>query len=151
MAFLLNSQAQGVSGKNERSIQTPWRGAPEERGPMQLHRLHRLKAGTAYWSDPGLHHSVNVCFLKKSQLRKVSWRRISLHAKLLMIVSRSVSPRISGSMLRFYCWGLALISQWAQSAKLDLLWRVFAVHLLSFFKPAWCSNLSELSYSLVNI
>ena len=76
MAFLLSSQAQGVSGKNEQSIQTPWRGAPEERGPMQLHRLHRLKAGTAYWSDPGLHHSVNVCFLKKSQLRKVSWRRI---------------------------------------------------------------------------
>jgi len=29
MAFLLNSQAQGVSGKNEQSTQTPWRGAPE--------------------------------------------------------------------------------------------------------------------------
>jgi len=42
MAFLLNSQAQGVSGKNEQSSQTPWRGAPEARGPMQL---HRLKAG----------------------------------------------------------------------------------------------------------
>ena len=42
---LLNSQAQGVSGKNEQSTQTPWRGAPEARGPMQLHRLHRLKAG----------------------------------------------------------------------------------------------------------
>ena len=27
MAFLLNSQAQGVSGKNEQSTQTPWRGA----------------------------------------------------------------------------------------------------------------------------
>jgi len=47
MAFLLNSQAQGVSGKNEQSTQTPWRGAPEVRGPMQLHRLHRLKAGPA--------------------------------------------------------------------------------------------------------
>ena len=34
--FLLNSRVQGVSGKNERSSQTPWRG------PMQL---HRLKAG----------------------------------------------------------------------------------------------------------
>jgi len=45
MAFLLISQAQGVSGKNEQSSQTPWRGAPEARGPMQLHRLHRLKAG----------------------------------------------------------------------------------------------------------
>jgi len=44
MAFLLNSQVQGVSGKNEQSTQTPWRGAPEARGPMQLHRLHRLKA-----------------------------------------------------------------------------------------------------------
>jgi len=42
MAFLLNSQAQVVSGKNEQSTQTPWRGAAEARGPMQL---HRLKAG----------------------------------------------------------------------------------------------------------
>jgi len=45
MAFLLNYQAQGVSGKNEQSTQTLWRGAPEARGPMQLNRLHRLKAG----------------------------------------------------------------------------------------------------------
>jgi len=45
LAFLLNSQAQGVSGKNEQSTQTPWRGAPEVRGPMQL---HRLKAGRAW-------------------------------------------------------------------------------------------------------
>jgi len=44
MAFLLNSHAQGVSGKNEKSIQTPWRGAPEAQGPMQL---HRVKAGPA--------------------------------------------------------------------------------------------------------
>ena len=42
MAFLLNSQAQGVSGKNEQSTQTSSRMAPEVRGPMQL---HRLKAG----------------------------------------------------------------------------------------------------------
>ena len=42
MAFLLNRQAQGVSGKNEESTQTPWRGAPEARGPIQL---HRCKAG----------------------------------------------------------------------------------------------------------
>jgi len=27
MVFLLISQAQGVSGKNEQSTQTPWRGA----------------------------------------------------------------------------------------------------------------------------
>ena len=40
MAFLLISQAQGVSGKHEQSAQTPWRGAPEARDPMQLHRLH---------------------------------------------------------------------------------------------------------------
>jgi len=41
--FLLTSQVQDVSVKNEQSIQTPWRGAPEARGPMQLHRLHGLK------------------------------------------------------------------------------------------------------------
>ena len=68
MSFLLNYQAQGVSGKNEQPAQTAWRGAPrgagppevrgpqrrgaprgagppEARGPMQLRRLHRLKAG----------------------------------------------------------------------------------------------------------
>jgi len=45
MGFLLNSQAQGVFGKHEQSTQTPWRGAPEVRGPMQLHRLHWLKVG----------------------------------------------------------------------------------------------------------
>jgi len=48
MAFLLNSQALGVSDKNEQSTQTPWRGAPEAWGPMQLHWLHRLKAGPGY-------------------------------------------------------------------------------------------------------
>jgi len=42
MAFPLNSQAQGKSGKNEQSSQTQWRGAPEARGLTQLHRLHRL-------------------------------------------------------------------------------------------------------------
>jgi len=46
MAFLLNSQSQSVTGKNEQSTQTPRPGAPEERGTLQLHRLHRLKAGT---------------------------------------------------------------------------------------------------------
>jgi len=45
MAFLLNSQVQGVSGKNEQPTQTPCRRAPEAAGPMHLHRLHRLKAG----------------------------------------------------------------------------------------------------------
>jgi len=60
MVFLLNSQAQGVSGKNEQSSQTPWRGVPEARDPMQLHRLHRLKAGpempdeeVGTWGTPG--------------------------------------------------------------------------------------------------
>jgi len=43
-----NSRAHGVFGKNKRPVQPPWRGAPEARGPMQPHRLHRLKAGPAY-------------------------------------------------------------------------------------------------------
>jgi len=51
MAFLLNFQVQGVSGKNEQSTQTPWRGAPEVRGPMQL---HRLKAGPADVDGAGI-------------------------------------------------------------------------------------------------
>ena len=48
MAFLMNSQAQGVSGKNEQFTQTPWCRVPEVRGPMQVHRLHRRKAGPDY-------------------------------------------------------------------------------------------------------
>jgi len=46
MAFLLNSQAQVVSGK--KCIIYPKHhgtGHTEARSPMQLHRLHRLKAG----------------------------------------------------------------------------------------------------------
>jgi len=39
MVFPLNSQMQGVSGKNEQYTQTPWREAPETLGLMQLHRL----------------------------------------------------------------------------------------------------------------
>jgi len=49
MAFLLNSQAQGVSGKNEQSAQTLGRGPMQQRG---------LKAGlaTATWKtgNPGV-------------------------------------------------------------------------------------------------
>jgi len=60
MAFLLNSQAQGVSGNNEQSTLTPWRGAPEARGPMQLHRLHRLKAGPAYAQNILSHNSLLI-------------------------------------------------------------------------------------------
>jgi len=60
MAFLLSSQAQGVTGKNEQSTQTPWRGALEARGPMQLHRLHRLKAG------PG-------CNIRYATINEFSW------------------------------------------------------------------------------
>jgi len=37
------------------------------------------------------------------------------------------------------------------SAKLYLLCRVFSIHLLNCFKPAWCPNFCELSDSLVNI
>jgi len=47
MAFLLNSQAQGVSGKMNNLPKHHGAGPQEARGPMQLHRLHRLKAGPA--------------------------------------------------------------------------------------------------------
>jgi len=65
MTFLLNSQPQGVSGKNEQSTQIPWRGVPEARGPLQLHRLHRLKAGPGYISlvYPSLNESSTDDFL----------------------------------------------------------------------------------------
>jgi len=37
------------------------------------------------------------------------------------------------------------------SAKLYLLCRIFVIHLLNLFYPAWCSNFCQLSDSLVNI
>jgi len=45
MAFLLNSQEQGVSGKINKLTKHHGAGPPDTRGPMQLHRLHRLEAG----------------------------------------------------------------------------------------------------------
>jgi len=39
-----DSRAQGTSGINEQPAQTPRCGAPRSAGPMQLQRLHRLKA-----------------------------------------------------------------------------------------------------------
>jgi len=48
MAFVLNSQAQGVSGNMNNLPKHHGAGIPEARGPMQLHRLHRLKAGPGY-------------------------------------------------------------------------------------------------------
>jgi len=44
MAFLLNSEAQGVSGKMNILPKYHGTGPPEAWGPMQLHWLHRLKA-----------------------------------------------------------------------------------------------------------
>jgi len=49
MAFVLKSQAQDVSGKMNNLPKHHGAGPPEARGPMQLHRLHRLKAGPAPW------------------------------------------------------------------------------------------------------
>jgi len=40
MAFLLNSQALGVSGKMNNLPKHYGAGPPEARGPMQLHRLY---------------------------------------------------------------------------------------------------------------
>jgi len=45
MAFLLNSQAQGVSGKMNNLPKHHGAEPPKARDLMQLHRLHRLKAG----------------------------------------------------------------------------------------------------------
>jgi len=45
--LLLNSQAQRISGKNERPPQTPWQG------PMQLHRLKAEPPETHAMIDVG--------------------------------------------------------------------------------------------------
>jgi len=47
MAFLLNSQAQGVSSNMNNLSKHHGARPPEARGPMQPHRLHRLKASPA--------------------------------------------------------------------------------------------------------
>ena len=43
--FPLTSQAHGVSAKKNNLPKHHGAGPPEARGPMQLQRLHRLKAG----------------------------------------------------------------------------------------------------------
>jgi len=50
MAFLLNSQPQGVSGKVNNLPKYHGAGPPEVRDPMLLHRLHELKAGPVWRS-----------------------------------------------------------------------------------------------------
>jgi len=61
MAFLLNSQAQGVSGKIEQSTQTPWRGAQCSwigcigfRPALCIHLLHCPKTFTSFASSQKL-------------------------------------------------------------------------------------------------
>ena len=69
MAVLLNSQAQGVSGKNEHSYPNT-----TARGRMQLHRLHRLKAG------PG-NNNVRYKKIRKLEIRfvpKCRWKNGNL-------------------------------------------------------------------------
>ena len=44
-----------------------------------------------------------------------------------------------------------MTSEWILSAKLQLLWQVFIVHLVNFAKPAWCSNCSKFVRSRVHI
>jgi len=45
-----NSLAQGLSGKNEQPVRPPWRGDPEARGPIQLHRL-KVGSGFRKWKQ----------------------------------------------------------------------------------------------------
>jgi len=60
--FLLNYRAQGVSGENEQPAKHHSAGPPEARGPIQLHRLHRLKA------DPDFSNVLcSTSFLKSSR------------------------------------------------------------------------------------
>jgi len=60
MAFLLNSQAQGVSDKMNNLSKHRGAGHPEVWGPMQLHRLHWLKNIPAYESCATIARGVNV-------------------------------------------------------------------------------------------
>jgi len=62
MAFLVNSQAKGESGKNEQFTQTPWRGTTEARGPMQL---HRFKAGPGCDLSQAMYFKLFLFFVRK--------------------------------------------------------------------------------------
>ena len=75
MAFLLNSQAQGVSGKMNNLPKHHGAGPSEVRGPMQLHRLHRLNAGP----DAGkCIVKLKNWFLLKHGARVAWWKRLQL-------------------------------------------------------------------------
>ena len=65
-------------------------------------RLRRILSNELVEVTHGLCHSVNVCFWKKSATKNFTTPHF-LHAKSLMIVSRSVSPRIPYSMPRLFC------------------------------------------------
>jgi len=80
-----------------------------------------------------------------SLIKRLLCRLLFAHYKNAWLV-RIRLCRIVGIRL-YRC--LVLISQWALSAKLYLLWRIFVIHLLNFLKPAWCSNFGKLSDSLV--
>jgi len=54
--FSLNFRAHGVSGKTEQPAQNTM-----ARGPMQLHRLHRLKAGPAFMKQDNSIVGLEVC------------------------------------------------------------------------------------------
>ena len=70
MAFLLNSQAQGVSGKNEQSTQTPWRG--RQRRGAQCSCIG-FKAGPAH--DEGWRILSAVFFVAVAQYAKFSLQK----------------------------------------------------------------------------
>jgi len=62
-----NSLTQGLSGKNEQPVRPPWRGPSQARGPMQLHRMHRLEAGPGFrkwrqftWKRNGSSHEYHL-------------------------------------------------------------------------------------------
>jgi len=102
MAFLLKSQVQDVSGKMNNLLEHHGAGPPEARGPLQLHRLHWLKAGPAQthpkqrslfyissrctlWKKGRLFHTRKVYYMNKTYT-KLRHSLSIVYMKLIRII-----------------------------------------------------------------
>jgi len=101
MPFLLNSQAQGASGKMNNLIKHHGVGSPEGRGPMQLRRLHRLKVGPVRTTGDvitSVPHVAATALLQYSCDRRTSCTRDE-HGSELVRTGSGLKPILAGSGL----------------------------------------------------
>jgi len=91
MAFLLNSQVLGVSGKNK---QSPWHGSAEARGPIQLHRSRCITCQDACVKQS---HAAKVTCGKNAYYHNLRWT----FADFCRVLLRNKDQQYNSSHVRF--------------------------------------------------